>query len=220
MLSILKSDNTWFPESSDGKVFKLRANRDITISSKDFEIYDTGLNLDFSDKENVVFEVVDCHRNSLILKDNIMKTNNYLESKSKKVHFVNISNEDITFKETDFILTFCLKSKEIIQGVETEVNGDENKKEKPIVEEITEPTVEEIKDTELEVKSEEMHIQVSEPIHTEAKEEPKSEQFVKELVKPEVTAESTLSGHIENLETEEPIVSLDAPKKRKYVRKK
>jgi hypothetical protein len=204
MLSILKSDATWFPESSDGSLFKLRANKDILLKSRDFELYDTGLNLDFLSTENIVFDVLDCYRNVIQLKNNVMKQNNYLEAKSKIVTMINVSNDDIYIKETEFVLTFRLEPKENKQhGLISETEFD--------VKPVSEPTITElpveiasveltadIANLEVSVETTIIEPTIVTPVNLEVSEEPTTGP----LAEPEV------------------IVSVDVPKKRKYIKKK
>ena len=48
MLEILKNDMTWQPEKVNDCKYILRSNKHVTINSKDFVDFDTGINLKFS----------------------------------------------------------------------------------------------------------------------------------------------------------------------------
>ena len=102
MVSILKSDITWFPESSDGIKFTIRSNKTFKVKSKDFENYFTGINFDFKKDNKLCFSLVDKFKGKLSIQNDEMLENNYLEKNSKMLVLNNFTNEDILINEILF----------------------------------------------------------------------------------------------------------------------
>jgi hypothetical protein len=122
MVSILKSDITWFPESSDGIKFTIRANKTFKVKSKDFENYFTGINFDFKNHNKLCFSLVGKFKDTLTIQNDEMLENNYLDKESKMLVLSNTTNKDIFINETEPLVVYSLcKKNPTIDDIDTTI---------------------------------------------------------------------------------------------------
>jgi hypothetical protein len=205
MLSILKSDITWQPEPINDNKFALRANKSFVINSKDFEDYNTGINLKFGNKHRVVFKTL---KNELVIANNLLEESNYDSMHGTKVRFLNYTDSPVHVAETEYFLTF-----ELIERIDTATIVDHSNETQTdlITEPVADPVAEPVSETLVETVAE----PVVESVETVA--EPVSETVAEPVVEPvvEPVTEPVAEPVVEPVT--EPVV--EAPKKRKYVKK-
>ncbi len=217
MLSILKSDITWQPEPINDNKFALRANKSFVINSKDFEDYNTGINLKFGNKHRVVFKTL---KNELVIANNLLEESNYDSMHGTKVRFLNYTDSPVHVAETEYFLTF-----ELIERIDTATIVDHSNETQTdlITEPVADPVAEPVSETLVETVAEpvvESVETVAEPV-SETVVEPVAEPVVEPVAEPvvEPVAEPVVE-HVTEPVAEpvaEPVV--EAPKKRKYVKK-
>ncbi len=220
MLSILKSDITWQPEPINDNKFALRANKSFVINSKDFEDYNTGINLKFGNKHRVVFKTL---KNELVIANNLLEESNYDSMHGTKVRFLNYTDSPVHVAETEYFLTF-----ELIERIDTATIVDHSNETQtdlitepvaePVSETVVEPVAEPVVES-VETVAEPVSETVAEPVveSVETVAEPVSETVAEPVVEPVVEPVTEPVAELVVEPVTEPVV--EAPKKRKYVKK-
>ncbi len=111
MISILKSDITWYPEQINDTKYLLRSNKSFFVAAKDFIDYDTGINLNFSESKFILFKLHGL-KSAMELASPVLKKSNINNSKSTILRIMNKTSEDIHVKETEYLLSFELIEKD------------------------------------------------------------------------------------------------------------